>query len=333
MNRLLRVELDRFASRTLIRLGVIGVLVVCCLALASAWSTASPPSQAELDQARVYFEQSRADWEENGEQYVADCRAQEEADKETADDPGMIDYGCDQMQAPQLADWMGGAPSFERDTAVLLTSVSILFVLASLLLAGSFVSAEFSTGSIGNWLTFAPRRVQVYLSKVLAAALAIIPVAAVGVGIVLGGSWLVYRYFDTLGEASAGPGSGSPVETALRLVALTPVVAVVGAALGFLARHTAAVLGVVVGWVVLVEALLVGRVQELRPWTMALNVSAWVQGGAPYYTQTCTTTATGRSCEGVEHVLSQTHGGLYLLVAAAVVAGAALLVFRWRDVS
>ena len=71
---------------------------------------------------------------------------------------------------PKLENWLGGAPSFDRDTSGLLTSISVVFVLAPLLLAGSFVSAEFSTGSIGNWLTFAPRRVRVYLSKVLAAA-------------------------------------------------------------------------------------------------------------------------------------------------------------------
>ena len=35
---------------------------------------------------------------------------------------------------------------------------------------------------------------------------------------------------------------------------------------------------------------------------------------------------------GVSHVVSQTQGGIYLGVLAAVVAGIALLVFRRRDV-
>ena len=54
MSRLLRVELDRFASRTLIRLGVAGVLAICCLAAFSSWQAAAPPSQ-EIDQAHVYL--------------------------------------------------------------------------------------------------------------------------------------------------------------------------------------------------------------------------------------------------------------------------------------
>ena len=136
MSRLLRVELDRFASRALIRAGVVAVLVICCFAVVSAWNSASPPSQAEQDQARVYYEQALTDWEQNGEQYVADCRAQEEADKETADDPALVDYGCDGMTAPRLEDWIGRRAQASRaDTAALLTSLSLLLVLAPVLLA------------------------------------------------------------------------------------------------------------------------------------------------------------------------------------------------------
>ncbi|GEK23499.1 ABC transporter permease [Cellulomonas xylanilytica] len=332
MSRLLRVELDRFASRTLIRLGVAAILVICCFAVVSAWDAASPPSQAEQDQAKLYYEQALADWEANGEQYVEDCRAQEEADKAASDDPALVDYGCDQMTAPELESWLGGEPSFEGDTTMLLTPISLLFVLAPVLLAGSFVSAEFSTGSIGNWLTFAPRRVRVYLSKVLAAGLATIPVAAVGVGIVLAGSWAAFQYYGT-GDAAPPADVSSPVHVALRIVALAPVVAVIGAALGFLARHTAAVLGVVLAWLVLVEAILVNWVRELQPWTLALNVQAWVEGSAPYQLVECTVDESGQSCQSVEHVISQTQGAVYVGVVALVVVAVALLVFRRRDVS
>ncbi|WP_456787636.1 ABC transporter permease [Cellulomonas sp. P5_C5] len=331
MSRLLRVELDRFASRTLIRLGVAGVLAICCIAAFASWEAAAPPSQAEVDQAQAYYEQAVDDFEEDGEQWIADCEEGEAAEKEVAEDPAAVDWACDQME-PKLENWLGGAPSFDRDTSSLLTSISVVFVLASLLLAGSFVSAEFSTGSIGNWLTFAPRRVRVYLSKVLAAGLWLIPVTAVGVGIVLGVSWLSYRYFDTM-DAGAPSELSSPVDVALRIVALAPVVAVIGAALGFLARHTAAVLGVVLGWLVLVEVILSHQVEELQPWTLVTNVTAWVQGSATYYLTECSTTAAGSSCVGASHVVSQTHGGIYLGVLAAVVAGVALLVFRRRDVS
>ena len=174
------------------------------------------------------------------------------------------------------------------------------------------MAAEFSTGSIGNWLTFAPRRVRVFLSKMLAAALAIVPVAAVAVGLVLGGSWLFYRHFDTLEAAAVETDLSSPVHVALRIVALAPVVALIGAGLGFLVRHTAAVLGTLLGWLVLVEAILANQVQSLRPWTLTTNVSAWVEGGTEYFISECTTSATGQSCAYAPHFLSQTHAAVYL---------------------
>src|SRR4029079_19492504 len=124
----------------------------------------------------------------------------------------------------------------------------------------------------GNWLTFAPRRVRVYLSKVLAAGLWMIPVTPVGVGDVLGLSWVSYRYVGTL-DCGAPSELSSPVDVALRIVALAPVVAVIGAALGFLARHTAAVLGIVLGWLVLVEVILSHQIERLQPWTLVTNVT------------------------------------------------------------
>ena len=176
----------------------------------TSWQSASPPSQAELGQAQAYYEQALADWEEDGDadgRRLRGGRGGREGDRRGTRTPST---GAATRWSPGWRTGWGRPPSFDADTTGLLVSMSVLFVLAPLLLAGSFVSAEFSTGSIGNWLTFAPRRVRVYLSKVLAAGLAIIPVTAVAVGLVLGGSWLSYRYFDTLDAAAAGTDLSSP---------------------------------------------------------------------------------------------------------------------------
>ena len=72
--------------------------------------------------------------------------------------------------------------------------------------------------------------------------------------------------------------------------------------------------------------------QSLRPWTLATNISAWVEGGTEYFITECTTSAMGQSCEYTPHFLSQTQAAVYLGVVALVVTLAALLVFRRRDV-
>ena len=42
-----------------------------------------------------------------------------------------------------------------------------LVALTALMVAGSFIGAEYSTGSIANWLSFIPRRGRVFASKLV----------------------------------------------------------------------------------------------------------------------------------------------------------------------
>ena len=333
MNRLLGVELDRFASRTLIRLGVLVVLIVSGLAVFAAWQAASPPSATEIAQAQTYYQQNLDDWNLHGDQQIADCRTSEQNAKDDATAAGTdatsIDFGCDQMTAPTLENFLGPAPEFVADSEMLLSGLANLYVLAAVLLAVSFVAAEFSTGAIGNWLTFAPRRTRVYLSKMLAAGIGAIPVTVLGVGVFLGGSWLAYQHFDALGAGDAGP----LWAMAGRIVALAVGAAVGGAGLGFLVRHTAAALGILLAWAVVVEGILGNVVTALRPWTLTLNLSAWVNGSAEYYTTVCTTTADGQTCTSFAHTITQTQGGLVLGGVVVAHALLALVVFRRPDVA
>lgn len=327
--RLFGIELDRFGSRLLIRLGVAGLLLLSALTLVSAWNAAKPASAAALAQAQQYYDQQEADWKVSGAQMVADCRTQEAAARKDAPkgtDPATLDYGCDHME-PTLANFLPKNPDFASDTARLLSTVTPLYVLLPAVLAVSFVAAEFSTGAIGNWLTFAPRRTRVLVSKLAAAAVATIPYVAVGLGIVIGGSWLIYAHFGVTdgGWGHIGAASG-------RILALSVVVAMVGAALGTLVRHTAAALGVVLGWAVLVEGILVNVVNGLKPWSLVTNIAAWADGGTEYWVNKCTSSPTGQECTSIAHQVSQTHGALFLGAGAAVLVVAALLVFRRRDV-
>ncbi|WP_028048869.1 ABC transporter permease subunit [Cellulomonas sp. URHD0024] len=331
MIRLVGIELDRFRARLLIRLGVIALLVLSGLTLISAWDAAKPASAAQVAQATQYFEQQEADWKENGPQMLADCRAQEATARKDAEaagtDPADVDYGCDHM-APTLANFLPKNPNFAVDTAGLLGQLAALYVLVPAVLAVSFVAAEFSTGAIGNWLTFAPRRTRVLASKLAAAVVATIPYAALGLGLVIGGSWLIYAHF---GEAHGG--TGEIWAESGRILALAAVVAMVGAALGTLLRHTAAALGVVLGWAVLVEGILMNVATGLRPWSVVMNITAWTNGGAEYYVNKCTTTPTGQECTAIVHQVSQTHGAVVGGVVAVALVAAALLVFRRRDIA
>ena len=114
---------------------------------------------------------------------------------------------------------------------------------------------------------------------------------------------------------------------------LTAVVAVAGAALGILLRHTAAVLGLALGWVIAGEGILGNNVAAAQPWLLGTNLTGWLQHGTSYFVETCTSSADGGfSCSSTEKALSFAHSATYLGVLVLALLVVTTLVFRRRDV-
>ncbi|WP_069385596.1 ABC transporter permease subunit [Cellulosimicrobium cellulans] len=336
MSRLLRVELRRLAARRLVRWAVAGTIALALVTVALAWVVGLPTSDAERAQAQRSYESVLEDWERNGDRYVADCEREEERAQET--EPG-ADFGCDDME-PQLDQFLAPVPTFEGDAeswpvpgSTTVAQLAPLLLLLALVVGVSFLTAEISTGAIGLWLTFEPRRQRVYWSKALAAAVGVLPVVAVAYVLMAGGAYGAYALNGRLGPVTADTwaelaGVGGRVLVAAALVAAA------GAALGALLRNAAGAVGLVVVWVLVVENVVTMALQESQRWLVRTNLTAWVQGGTTVWTQECTTDATGMmTCQGVEQTVSQAQGGLFLAAVVAVLSALAVLVFRRRDVS
>ncbi|MPV37485.1 ABC transporter permease subunit [Georgenia subflava] len=327
MMRLSRVELRRLFSRRLVVLAMIGGLVVSALFLVGVWQSSQPMSAADLERAEAEYERQLADWEENGEEWVAQCLEDEAREAElTGTD---VDFGCEQME-PQREWFIWESPPMEDSFPMVLAGQSYLLVALALLVGATFTAAEMSTGSISSWLTFEPRRLRVYASKVLATGLGVVPVAVLAVAILVTGGWVIARSFGLAGSMD-GSAWSSLAAMALRILVLVVLAAMVGSALGVLLRHTAAVLGVVVGYVVVVETMFAGALGRFQPWLVARNIEGWVNHGTVYYVPECTTDSSGTMCDYVERSLSFGHSTAYVLISAAVVVVVGALVFRRRD--
>jgi ABC-2 type transport system permease protein len=327
MSRLTRVELRRLLRRRLTLFVLLGILVAVGLQVTQTGLQARPPAAGERAAATASFEQAQKDYAENGEQQRADClQSQAEA---RAGDPS-ADFGCD-MQAPTLAMFLKPELTFATDTRPVLLTGGLLLVLAALVLGTGFTASEFSTGSIGTWLTFEPRRLRVYGSKIVAAGVGVIPLAVVTVVASVTSVWI---FASLWGNATAGASTwGHVAAVGARVVLLAAAVAAVGAALGILLRHTAAVLGVALAWAVAGEGILGGAVPSAQPWLLATNVTGWMTHGTTYSVQKCTSSADGGfSCSSVEKALSFTHSATYLGVLVLALLLATALVFRRRDV-
>lgn len=328
MSRLLRVELLRLVTRRLVVATALAALAVGGLVVLSVFQMVKPPSPAQLEQAEQYYQQELENFRENGDEMVAGCEEAQEAEREATGQD--VDYGCDQM-VPQREWFISTAPPLGENLPLMLGALIPLVVLLPMTMATTFVAAEHSTGAISNWLTFEPRRLRVWAGKVAAASIGAVPAAAALLGLVVGGTYLAYSLQGL--ETDLAPGAWQEILwTFLRLVALGVMGALAGCALGFLLRHSAAVLGAVIGYAIVVEGILRNVVPALAPWTVGQNANAWAQYGVAYWVQECTVGPTGQSCQGVERLLTFGHSAAYLLIASAVLLAVSALVFRRRDV-
>ena len=126
--------------------------------------------------------------------------------------------------------------------------------------------------------------------------------------------------------------------TAARGLLVAVALAAVGFCVGLLTRHTAAAIGVLLGYLFVwfVRNVFLGEQawsQRLTPLAPEANIAAIVHKVSVYEVPVRTLTTDGLNVDFVEHTVSLTHGLLYWAVLLLVVVGATWLVFRRRDVT
>jgi ABC-2 type transport system permease protein len=168
---------------------------------------------------------------------------------------------------------------------------------------------------------------------VVAAGVGLMPLAVVALATLLAGAWLIVDHYG-ITAGTTGKVWGDLLESAGRTVVLTALAGALGGVVALFLRHTAAAIGVVMAYVVLVEGMFAAFVSEWQPWLAKVNVDAWVGHGAEYYVEKCQSMSDGGySCDTVTKTVSFAHGSVYLAVAAVIIIGGGALVFRRRDVN
>jgi len=186
--------------------------------------------------------------------------------------------------------------------------------LAAWVLAASFVGAEWHAGTMAVTLTWEPRRLRLLTAK----ALAVVGFAFVGTIVVQAvlGLALTPAALRNGGTAEGAWFSQAAV-IVLRGATLSAILAALGFALASVGRNTAASVGVGFAYLLVVEGLLAGLVDWLRPVLITPNAIAFVSG-TPIGD-------VGLDSPGAAGMLLGLYGVAALL--------AALVVFRARDVT
>ncbi len=320
--RLCLAELSRLRARRVALVAGIVLLLAVGLYQLAVGSAVSPPTPDEVTQQQAYYEQARQDWQQN-----------HEAQEKSCTDTGGSAQDC-AWPEPTPADYALTASPFAEVAPGAVHVGAYAALLASFVVGASFVGAEYSTGSLANWLTFVPRRLHVYGAKLVAVVLGSALAGAVAAFLALGLAALL-----TTAYGGGLTGLGTAAALAGRAVPVACLAGVAGFTFALLTRHTVAALGIALGYVV-VSTVLSGLAANadgplgwLPPWLPENNVSAFLEHGSTYYQVVRTVTPEGVSGDSVEKHLSFGHSAVYWLVllVAAIVSGA--LVFRRRDVT
>jgi ABC-2 type transport system permease protein len=318
--RLLRAEFTRLLSRRLTGIALLIMLLGLGGYQLVVNDSLSPLTGEQLAAAQRTYQETHKDWVENHEEYEEDCRDSGGSPEECAiPEPTLKDFSVEPMPFHEAAR-----------TALLMSTV--LASLVAFIVSASFIGAEYSSGSISNWLTFVPRRGSVFWSKLLSVtgfagllgALAAVVVLAAGL---------------VLARLHGSPVTSLPelAEIAARSVLAAIGLAILGFCLGLVTRHTAGAMGILLAFVV-VSVVRLGPLnslpwaQRITPWTPEANMAAILQRGHKYYVPAEKVTAEGVDIEYVEHHLSLMHGATYWTILLLVLVVASLLIFRRRDV-
>ncbi|WP_131104204.1 ABC transporter permease subunit [Ornithinimicrobium sufpigmenti] len=329
MTRLVRVELRRIMARRVLVLALLAAAVVSLMAvfgvhqLSVSLNQQRAGAQEMLEEARDYWEPA------SPEDYQVCVRDQARARQESGQ--GDVDFGCEQLRRPPiLDDFLPTYPSMDEQYRELLGYLVYPFLFLALAVGSTSVAAEFTHRTMGSWLTFLPRRAPVFSAKVVAAALVGVPIAVVGLGLVLVGVPAVLRYHG-IDDGLSGEQWVDLGWMAVRIVGLAAAAAAFGAGAAFLVRHSAVVLGLMVGYLVLAEGILRGLFPSSTPWLLGTNLEAFVEHGTTWtrWPDFCDDITV--SCTPTTHVVSFTQAAVVLAAVLALTLGLALLRFMRSD--
>jgi ABC-2 type transport system permease protein len=320
VTRLVVTEITRLLSRRFTGIALILLLLGLGGYQLVVNESLSPVTGEQLAAAQRSYDQSHQDWVDNHEKYERDCR-----------DTGGTAEECT-VPEPTMAEFSVAPTPFREAATTALELSSVVVALVAFMIAASFIGAEYTSGSIVNWLTFVPRRGRVFWSKLLSLVGFAALLGAFGAALVLAGALALASFHDSHIE-SLRELAEMGARSSLAVIGL----AVLGFCFALVTRHTAGALGVLLGYAVvwfLRMSVLAERawVQRSIQWTPEANLAAIVEHGYTYSVPIQKVTPDGANIEFVERTLSFTHGAVYWSVLIALVILASLLIFRRRDV-
>jgi len=328
MIRLIRAELLRLRKRRAVWLLAVLMAALIVVVLFSYWFDTRPPTAAQQAEFRANYEFAVEDWNEHGEEYLADCKESEE--RERANDPS-VDFGCETMGPPKPEDYDYTSGTSYEQMPLLLLGFGAIAAGILVLVSATYVGADHAAGTISTQLLFAPTRWKVWLAKATAIAVAAVAAAAVSVGLGGLGAWAAMKDHPRTPADADGPVLHL-IGVGLWAVLAVVAVALVAFSISWWFGHTVATVGLL-GAAMIGEMVLAGVKPSLTPWLPGRNLGAIVTGQWSYYVPDCRSTPEGTFCTEADMFISRGHGLVLWGILVLVTTVASVLWFSRRDVN
>ena len=324
-SRLLRTELRRLFSRrfTLVLLAICAIGYLA--AIGYTWQSKSQVTAADIAQATAQRDRTIADITAS----INNClKAAGATAEQCGTVPTTAEFPPDQFLANN--------PFRPEEVSGYTTAVGVAVGMAAFVLAATFIGAEWSSKNLVAWLFYEPRRLRLMAAKLLALLGVVVVLSAVAQTIWAVSARLLIDHrgvpVSTLGDAA--PHFWSDVlQSQFRSALLVVPFALLGFGLANLIKNTAAALGVAFVFLVVVESVLRAVSRSLQQFQITTNVAAWISpGGITVYGDNAFDPAQNAVMPKEIHI-SNLHGGVTLMIYAAVVLGVSLVMFRRRDIT
>jgi ABC-2 type transport system permease protein len=216
----------------------------------------------------------------------------------------------------------------------ILQGTSLIIVLLGALVGASLGGADWSAGSMTTLLTWEPRRARVLVTRAVVAAIVALLITLF-LQFVFALAWAAGT---ALRGVTSTPGGflGETLGTIVRVAAVAALIGVVAFAVANMGRSTTAAVGILLGYLVVIEGFLAGVVSGLLPWLLVRAATA-VVSQVPLVDPRAQASygPDGRLIDVGGRGILLSVGGAWFLIAgyAVVLLAAAAWLFRVRDVS
>jgi ABC-2 type transport system permease protein len=332
---LVRAEFSRLISRRFVQVMVIALVVAFGFTVLSVLSSSSTPTEQMWTEARAQAREERA----NLIMYRRDCQAAQ--DPQTPDSVReRYPKDCSTINPDNIRaeSYLYGVFNFRKSIDGLVGFLTAYLAFFGFLVAASFIGAEMRSGGMTNLLLWRPQRTTVLATKLGVALGGIAALSTVFTVVYVGTFWAIAHFSGFVGILEDGFW-GDLALLSLRGIVVALVASAIAFAIAAIAKHTAAALGVLVGYVVLWEGggrivLDVIGLGSTEPWFGSTYIGAWMIGKLSY--DSC-----GRSYydsfnmgwEACQRYVYLWHGALVMAVVAGLFLAGAFINFRRKDLA